>query len=60
MSSLRNAVQRRQHRERAQPANREKWGLLEKHKVSLSSHFAPPLQVSWSIHRQVNADEQKK
>ncbi|PGH06199.1 hypothetical protein AJ79_06587 [Helicocarpus griseus UAMH5409] len=32
MSSMRNAVQRRQHRERAQPAAREKWGLLEKHK----------------------------
>ncbi|PGH28149.1 hypothetical protein AJ80_00039 [Polytolypa hystricis UAMH7299] len=32
MSSMRNAVQRRVHRERAQPANREKWGILEKHK----------------------------
>ncbi|WEW54848.1 hypothetical protein PRK78_000274 [Emydomyces testavorans] len=32
MSSLRNAVQRRPHRERAQPTGREKWGLLEKHK----------------------------
>ncbi|KAK4694857.1 U3 small nucleolar RNA-associated protein 11, partial [Lecanoromycetidae sp. Uapishka_2] len=32
MSSLRNATQRRNHRERAQPENREKWGLLEKHK----------------------------
>ncbi|KAM5440845.1 hypothetical protein MferCBS31731_003984 [Microsporum ferrugineum] len=32
MSSMRNAVQRRVHRERAQPAAREKWGLLEKHK----------------------------
>ncbi|KAF2100975.1 U3 small nucleolar RNA-associated protein 11 [Rhizodiscina lignyota] len=31
MSSLRNAVQRRNHRERAQPAGREKLGLLEKH-----------------------------
>lgn len=30
MSSLRNAVQRRNHRERAQPAERAKWGLLEK------------------------------
>jgi len=32
MSSLRNAVQRRNHRERAQPTERKKWGLLEKHK----------------------------
>lgn len=29
---MRNAVTRRPHRERAQPAGREKWGLLEKHK----------------------------
>ncbi|CAG8682697.1 14833_t:CDS:2, partial [Racocetra fulgida] len=32
MSSLRNAVKRRNHRERAQPRSREKYGLLEKHK----------------------------
>ncbi|OCL12248.1 U3 small nucleolar RNA-associated protein Utp11 [Glonium stellatum] len=32
MSSLRNSVQRRNHRERAQPKEREKWGILEKHK----------------------------
>ncbi|KKZ61127.1 hypothetical protein EMCG_04272 [[Emmonsia] crescens] len=32
MSSMRNAVQRRPHRERAQPSGREKWGILEKHK----------------------------
>lgn len=32
MSSLRNAVQRRNHKERAQPQERSKWGLLEKHK----------------------------
>ncbi|GAB7366800.1 hypothetical protein MBLNU230_g0752t1 [Neophaeotheca triangularis] len=31
MSSMRNAVQRRNHRERAQPEERKKWGLLEKH-----------------------------
>ncbi|MBC9703263.1 MAG: hypothetical protein H9W83_12295 [Leuconostoc sp.] len=33
MSSMRNAVQRRNHRERGQPEERAKWGLLEKHKV---------------------------
>ncbi|PWY92007.1 hypothetical protein BO70DRAFT_305088 [Aspergillus heteromorphus CBS 117.55] len=32
MSSMRNAVQRRNHRERGQLAGREKWGILEKHK----------------------------
>lgn len=32
MSSMRNAVQRRNHRERAQPEERAKWGLLEKRK----------------------------
>lgn len=32
MSSMRNAVQRRNHKERAQPLERQKWGLLEKHK----------------------------
>lgn len=32
MSSMRNAVQRRPHRERAQPLERTKHGLLEKHK----------------------------
>jgi U3 small nucleolar RNA-associated protein 11 len=31
-STMRNAIQRRNHRERAQPAGRAKWGLLEKHK----------------------------
>ena len=29
---MRNAVQRRNHKERAQPFERKKWGLLEKHK----------------------------
>ena len=33
MSSMRNAVQRRNYKERAQPVEREKWGVLEKHKV---------------------------
>ena len=32
MSSIRNAVHRRDHKERAQPAHRTKLGLLEKHK----------------------------
>ncbi|KAL4934342.1 rRNA-processing protein UTP11 [Aspergillus undulatus] len=32
MSSMRNAVQRRNHRERGQLQGREKWGILEKHK----------------------------
>ncbi|KAK3310466.1 small-subunit processome [Chaetomium strumarium] len=32
MSSLRNSVQRRAHRERAQPLERQRLGLLEKHK----------------------------
>lgn len=31
-SSLRNAVKRREHRERAQPAERRRLGILEKHK----------------------------
>ncbi|PHH79660.1 hypothetical protein CDD80_4145 [Ophiocordyceps camponoti-rufipedis] len=31
-SSMRNAIQRRQHRERAQPHERRRLGLLEKHK----------------------------
>ncbi|KAK9196889.1 hypothetical protein WN943_005022 [Citrus x changshan-huyou] len=32
MSSLRNALPRRAHKERAQPQSRKKFGLLEKHK----------------------------
>ncbi|XP_006832868.2 probable U3 small nucleolar RNA-associated protein 11 [Amborella trichopoda] len=32
MSSLRNALPRRVHKERAQPRHREKFGILEKHK----------------------------
>ena len=32
MSSLRNAMKRREHKERAQPASRKRFGLLEKHK----------------------------
>lgn len=33
MSSLRNSIQRRNHKERAQPLERKRLGLLEKHKV---------------------------
>uniref|UniRef100_A0A453FRM6 U3 small nucleolar RNA-associated protein 11 n=1 Tax=Aegilops tauschii subsp. strangulata TaxID=200361 RepID=A0A453FRM6_AEGTS len=32
MSSLRNSIPRRAHKERAQPESRKKYGLLEKHK----------------------------
>ncbi|KAJ0100395.1 hypothetical protein Patl1_21017 [Pistacia atlantica] len=32
MSSLKNAIPRRAHKERAQPHSRKKFGLLEKHK----------------------------
>lgn len=32
MSSMRNAVQRRNHKERGQPEERQRLGLLEKHK----------------------------
>lgn len=32
MSSMRNAVSRRNHKERSQPESRTRWGLLEKHK----------------------------
>ncbi|KAJ1488630.1 Utp11 protein-domain-containing protein [Baffinella frigidus] len=32
MSSMRNAVKRKTHKERSQPASRAKFGLLEKHK----------------------------
>lgn len=37
MSSMRNAVARRPHRERAQPLERQRLGLLEKHKVCPAS-----------------------
>lgn len=32
MSSIRNAVKRKTHKERAQPSSRQRFGLLEKHK----------------------------
>lgn len=43
MSSMRNAVQRRNHKERAQPAERAKWGILEKHKVRTTPFLTHPL-----------------
>lgn len=49
MSSMRNAVQRRNHRERGQLEGREKWGILEKHKVGGSPHLRPVI----NDHRQI-------
>lgn len=43
MSSMRNAVQRRNHKERAQPLERQKWGVLEKHKVCPT--IIPPFSI---------------
>jgi hypothetical protein len=43
MSSMRNAVQRRNHKERAQPLERQKWGLLEKKKVRFNLPPSIPL-----------------
>lgn len=48
MSSLRNAVHRRQHRERGQLEGREKWGILEKHKVR-TIPFTP--SQSWTLYQ---------
>lgn len=51
MSSMRNAVQRRQHRERGQLEGREKWGLLEKHKVSTSLCYCKILQAALNSYK---------
>jgi hypothetical protein len=44
---MRNAVQRRNHKERAQPLERQKWGLLEKHKVRFSFFAFKQLDLSF-------------
>ena len=51
MSSLRNALPQREHRERAQPGHREKWGLLEKHKASYPSHHSSIKPLTSEINR---------
>ena len=42
---MRNAVQRRNHKERAQPREREKWGVLEKHKVKNFLRLKSTLEI---------------
>ncbi|KAL8832786.1 MAG: hypothetical protein Q9191_000058 [Dirinaria sp. TL-2023a] len=57
MSSMRNAVQRRNHKERAQPREREKWGVLEKHKdYSLRAKDYNAKKTRLKILRQKAAD----
>lgn len=57
MSSMRNAVQRRNHKERAQPREREKWGVLEKHKdYSLRAKDYNAKKARLNILRQKAAD----
>lgn len=49
MSSLRNAVSRRNHKERAQPLERQKWGLLEKrkdYKLRAADHKSKSKKIS--------------
>ncbi|KAL9103204.1 MAG: hypothetical protein Q9163_001731 [Psora crenata] len=57
MSSMRNAVQRRNYKERAQPKERERWGLLEKHKdYSLRAKDYNAKKARLKILRQKAAD----
>jgi len=64
MSTLRNTVsgQRRNHRERAQPLERQKWGLLEKHKdykLRAADHRVKKRKINALQHkaRERNEDE---
>ncbi|KAA8913269.1 small-subunit processome [Sphaerosporella brunnea] len=62
MSALRNAVQRRNHKERAQPYERQKWGLLEKRKdyrLRAADHKAKKAKLSIlrSLAKDRNPDE---
>jgi len=57
MSSMRNAVQRRNHKERAQPEERAKWGLLEKRKdYKLRAHDHKQKQAKLKILKQKAQD----
>jgi U3 small nucleolar RNA-associated protein 11 len=56
-SSMRNAIQRRNHKERVQPASREKWGLLEKskdYKLRAADHKAKRLRLKVLREKAVN------
>jgi hypothetical protein len=47
MSTWRNAAKRKTHKERHQPEARERFGLLEKHKVAAPS---PPPHIAGNAH----------